>query len=704
MRKFATSLSIALSLTFLASGAAAPAALGPSGFSLGSLIHPADRSGLALGAFTSGSASRTAAPGAITFFPNQELPCDLAISGAIGCGQILEPEVKTAPNGTIWVTAQEGAGGGINAWFRDPKTFVYHQIKKVDGLPAGTTDLTGVSPGGGDNELSITSDGGVQISTLNSLVTIGMATSDDDGETWQYNAAASNFSGVDRQWQATVGPDTVYLAYHDIVATQIWLVKSTDGGNNFGAPLAMLPAELAGQWASSPAPDVAAGNIHSNMVSDRDGRVAMSLIMPGSATANATPAHTKNSVWVVITDPDGGNPAMHQVYLGPDDANYQGLFPAIASDKAGNLYVSWSDLKGVYLSVSRDHAATWSPPVKISKPASTSAVFPFVIAGDAGRVALAWLGSNGVDPDDPKADWYTYFSYNMNALAKGSKWTEVVASDHISHKGQICLHGLECDVTGGNRNLAEVLQIGLTKDGRALIAYPDDSNTVHIAGWSWIAEQATGPGFYARVKPNPPKLPKPAAVHGGVIASKLRKTGKATQYFTAGEAGSGLQNPDPAGGELDAPGDAGAMSTKPGDSLHVASGNLWTTTFGGLPVAFDAAPLKKDTIYGGTISVTAFTQEPMAVAYVGGLSANLVDVAADGKKTLIAGGGDGYPGGVDIIEKTYVFSPSKPYEVLKGHHLRVEVSFTCFCSTDLRFYYGNADYPARIVADTFVRA
>jgi hypothetical protein len=650
------------------------------------------------------SRAATPKPAAVTFFPNAELPCDLGIAGPIGCGQLLEPEAKSAPDGTIWVTAQEGAGGGVNMWVRDPKRFTYTHVAKIDGVP-GVTDATGATPGGGDNELSISTDGDIQISTLNSLATIGMAVTGGLGEEIEYNPQVSNFVGVDRQWQATYGPDTVYLTYHDIFVSQVWMVKSTDGGRTFGAPLGMLPPDMLTQFGGGPAPGLGNGNIHSNLVTDRDGRVAFAFLAQDSTEENFTPLTKPRTVWVAVTEPGGTNPTVHKVFAAPVGTSLQGLFPAIAVDRAGNLYAAWSDLHGVYMSFSRDHAETWSAPIKVSAPSDHSAVFPYVIAGDAGRVGLAWLGSTAADPSVADAKYHVNYSYNLRALTRGTKWTQVRASDHVVHTGEICLEGLLCDVTGGNRNLAEVLQIGLTKDGRVLIAYPDDSNPAHLAGWSWIAEQNGGPGLYARIKPRPPKLPRADSVRGGILPGKSRKVGTNTYRFLPGsDSGSGVPNPDPAGGELDSPGDVGVLGSALGDDLHVASGNLWTTNFGGVPVAYDGPVLAKDLVLGGKASMTAWMQEPLSPAYTGSITATLLDVAPDGTETPIASGGGAYVADLSPVESSYAFNPAKPYEVLKGHHLRVEVVFTCFCSTDLRFYYGAPDFDARITVERFVRA
>jgi hypothetical protein len=341
---------------------------------------------------------------------------------------------------------------------------------------------------------------------------------------------------------------------------------------------------------------------------------------------------------------------------------------------------------------------TWSKPRKVSTgKGNTSTVFPFVIGGTKGRVALAWLGTPAATNDDEEAQWKTYYSVSTNALSAKPAWAQVVASDHVVHTGSICLEGVFCDATGGNRSLAEVLQMGLTKDGRVLISYPDDSST--SAGWSYIAEQRLGPGLLANVTPRPPALPKDRP--GGPVTAPVRRTGTDTYYFTGGSAGSGLM--DPEGNQVDAPGDVGAIATKPGTEGHVASANVWTTNLGGLPIAFEGTPFTANKILGGTLNVTAYMAEPTAVAFVGTITARLLDVAPSGTEQEIATGGGTYEAGLSATRSVYPIVVQKPFEVLKGHHLRAELLFTCFCSTTMRFYYGTPQQPSGFSIERYVR-
>ncbi len=625
----------------------------------------------------------------ITFFPNVKMPCDRLIAGPAACNALLEPEVASAPDGTIYVTAQEGVPGGVNLWRRDPGSFEYVHVSKPDRNDP-LTEQTGLALGGGDNDLAITTDGRVIVATL-SLVSAPVSYSTDRGNTFTKIELANGLVNVDRMWLTTVGPDTIYYAYHDNEASQIWLVKSTDGGESYSTPLPVIPADMLPQ--SIGIPFVTVGNVQGDIVADPDGRVFLPFLAPKEVTKNGTPMERPDSYYLAVTDTNGENPVIKTVYEG--DKDIMALFPAIASDLAGNLYAAWSDRHGVFLSISRDHGDTWSAPKKISTgTGNTSTVFPFVIAGSKGRVALAWLGTLAASNNDTTAKWHTYFSMTSDALKKEPTWTQVIASDHVVHEGAICLDGLACDLTGGDRSLAEVLQMGLTNDGRVIVSYPGTS-AQDLSGWSYVAEQRFGPGLYANVKPTPPIPPKE------LTYGLLRKTGTVPWYFTGGDAGTGVT--DAEGNEVDAVGDVGAMSNAPGTEGHVASANLWTTNFGGTPLAFESVAFKSHTIVGGDLRLTTFLQEASGEVANNNVTMYLFDVAPDGRRKQVTSLSEGYIAGIDATEGTYVLKMAKPYEVAKGHHLRAELTFACACSTTMRFYYGSAAYPSRFTVERFDR-
>jgi len=194
-----------------------------------------------------GGAATTTGPTSkrMTFFPDQELPCSTDKDGAaFGCGQALEPEVKSGPDGTIFVTAQDGTPAGVMAWNCGPTTFNCQQLGKPDSL-TGPDGETGVTGGGGDNELAIgtpSADGTyrIYVSSLMSLATNAVAVSTDQGATWKNNVVASSFAGVDRQWLAAYGEKTAYLAFHEIYSDSILMTRTDDGGDTWGPPMEMI--------------------------------------------------------------------------------------------------------------------------------------------------------------------------------------------------------------------------------------------------------------------------------------------------------------------------------------------------------------------------------------------------------------------------------------------------------------------------------
>jgi hypothetical protein len=641
----------------------------------------------------------------LDFFQNVKMPCSADTAGPLGCGQLVEPEVTSAPDGTIYVTAQEGVGGGVNLWKRDPSVHTYTQLNKPDGIQT-VTRRTGVTIGGGDNDVAISTDGKIYVTSLN-LVTATLSTSTDGGKSWLINPIANMEAGVDRQWIAAEGPNTVYMSYHDAAIGNIWLTKSTNAGLTFGPPVSMIPKgqiPMFAGWPLAVRGVLGSGNKTSDLTIDPEGRVGIAFV----ADDPQNPTFTRHSVFVSITAPGGKGPKVHKVFESAGTDNLVGLFPAIASDLAGNLYVAWTkNQQGVFLSKSTDHGVTWSAPVQVSQGAENAfTVFPHLIAGSDGRVGATWLGSA---TNDATAAWHTYFAQNLDTVNTPAGFTQVEASGHVVHVGAICLGGLGCNagdpLGSGGRELAEVVQAGLTQDGRAMIAYPDTSTTT--TGWTYVAEQNNGPGFYAGITPTPPAPPGGGSSEdGGPVTDPVTPVGTSTQYLAPGSAGSGVPL---LGNELDLPGQVAALSETVPNEGHVASGNFWTTNVGGLNLAFDGAALSSNQLVGGTMNLTTFQQEVLNEAgLTGAFEAYLFDVSAGGSKREIASididdANSEFHAGIKKTEGTYAIPVPQVWEVPAGHHLRLEIDFTCFCSTDMLFYYGKAGELARFTIGTYQR-
>ena len=89
----------------------------------------------------------------------------------------------------------------------------------------------------------------------------------------------------------------------------------------------------------------------------------------------------------------------------------------LVSDSAGNLYLVWVDAgdNNVYLSVSRDRAATWSPEKLIAAPGVVQATMPAIAVRAPGHVAVAYWGTT--NSDMTRSQWDGYVAESTDVLS-----------------------------------------------------------------------------------------------------------------------------------------------------------------------------------------------------------------------------------------------------------------------------------------------
>jgi hypothetical protein len=196
------------------------------------------------------------------------------------------------------------------------------------------------------------------------------------------------------------------------------------------------------------------------------------------------------------------------------------------------------------------------------------------------------------------------------------------------------------------------------------------------------------------------------SAEAGPATGKIKRSGKLTYYFLAGNAGTGI--PWPEGGELDAPGDVGALGSAPGTEAHVALGNVWTTVFLEMPIAFESGPFTASTMMGGNATIVTYLSEPTAAAVVGFVEARLYEITNDGAVAQFANltldSEIAYTAGPLGPERgSYTFKVPQVWQIPKGNRLGIELDFTCFCSTLLRFFYGDAAWAASVSLDRYIR-
>jgi hypothetical protein len=453
------------------------------------------------------------------------------IAGVQGNG--FEEDIRVAPDGTIY-TSVPGALSSNTSWLwrsdDGGKTFKW--------VPAAQP-LTGKLPvcvGGGDTELAIDSAGRVYWNDL-TLVNFTTARSDDRGRTFTPpNCTAVETTPNDRQWYALDGDPptggTLYLTYNIF-----------GGGQPFNCPNGVIiTANNQLVLARSPAPGTppAAAGIHfapSKLITGpcEEGIMGNVEVSPTThhifiphPNAFRTDVRMARCEAIPFTqDPTGLSCVDKVVTTFPNSSENGGSgfknganFPTMAIDSAGNLFVVWQqapvincgsagsgctnqgDVVGdtlMYWSSSTDEGETWTPPVQIPTPGLHQNVFAWALAGDAGRVGIAWYGSatptQGIrGPDSTVGDYGVYYTQTLNGTDPVPTFTEpVLASERVIHRGTMfTLIGRQT----GNRALGDFMQVRIGLQGEAQIAYGDSTNRTRTAKAMFV-RQVGGPGLLA---------------------------------------------------------------------------------------------------------------------------------------------------------------------------------------------------------------
>ena len=355
---------------------------------------------------------------------------------------------------------------------------------------------------------------------------VTMNTSTDQGETWVGdNIGCGQSPGAidDRQWDAvdetaplpagnTGNVYVSFINFTNVAATTLALARSTHDGApgtfvtdsvcntlNGQVPTSTTcpdPLDPALQVAGPPVVDIY--NTHNIYIPF----VRNTPVIPG---VSGGPPY---SLWVAKST-DGGSTWTRNQVASLGDHNPQNLFPEMTVDKAGNLYYTWSQTQGpssdssgltgeqdVYYTFSTDRGTTWAAPIPLTQESNDSAVMPWMVAGDSGRVDLVYYKANsglnsnvGFDSSGNPMVWNVYFAQSLNALNKGSNFRSVQISDHPNHLGGICTAGLSCS---GDRDLLDFFTVDIDHLGAANVVWADDNTSRGSDTRNKFARQLSG--------------------------------------------------------------------------------------------------------------------------------------------------------------------------------------------------------------------
>ncbi len=323
------------------------------------------------------------------------------------------------------------------------------------------------------------SDGGHSFDIVRATHGGGMWSDGDGG-----CASGGKKGSVDRPWVATFGDNTIYLTYIDPAGGGSVDI-SVDGGQTFSH--ASIGSFLhPGGMAVDPV----------------DGTLYTAGIEPG--------VYDRRNVgqWVRVQTWQNGQLVSSSTVFDARqfDAAAGGYFPSVAVDEAHNVYVAWSDNSAgttdVYVSVSRDRGSTWRTPTRISRN-QTVAVYPTIVAGAQGRVALAWYGTSDRATsrgDAAGTSWFVYAAQSTNALDSTPTYSIVKVSDEPFHHNSICRGTAVCEGVATNTGavppgyewgIADFFRMAIDAGGSLVVMWTD---TAHPDGpKDHVARQIDGP-------------------------------------------------------------------------------------------------------------------------------------------------------------------------------------------------------------------
>lgn len=280
---------------------------------------------------------------------------------ALGSAGGPEPIIAVAPDGSVWVAAQDAGGGSPRVWISTDRgqSFVERRPSTLAGgevdlaVASGLAVVTQLGPGG-------------------NLVSY----SRDKGATWQQSTfAGTNY--FERELVAIDGRGSIYLASRfgiraitgQPTSEDATVARSDDGGVTF------VPGGRI--WDADHEPGLSIGN----------------MIAYGSTVAVAYNCRDGYGVCFAKSVDRGLTWTQRLVVeRGVDVTNY---YPVLAAD-GDRIVVVWSDASeerlAVWASISRDQGGSWSSPTRVSEPAGSSTL-PWV-AASAGRTWVVHLFSD----------------------------------------------------------------------------------------------------------------------------------------------------------------------------------------------------------------------------------------------------------------------------------------------------------------------
>jgi hypothetical protein len=389
----------------------------------------------------------------------------------------------------------------VNLWRSDNEGKTWKRLNYLGtGFPTDPTKNTGFS----DPDLTQDSGGRVYDTGID-LANDALFSSGDGGRNWDRGTAQCH--NGDRPWLAGGRHNEVFLATNSEDAGHV-VFHSTDGGNSCSAK--GIPDQG----------DVAGGRSYvgdGKLLYDRRHDQLVEPILFQNGDGDIIGLGT--STW------QRGGPAFKPGAMIP--TSLFSHWPAIAIDRGGTLYMVWdtdprlpnrqgcgdtvtgngatgSPLpNAIKLAYSQNYGKTWSKPITVGRASNDRVLWPWVAAGDAGRVAVTWYRTNILADPDCQPVTVTIDSAHIFNATGGRTVQQAQASRGAIHvDSTVCQGGTTCVATGQDRRLGDFFTNALDPRGCEVIASGDTTQPDPITGGPRptalpiLIRQNSGPSLY----------------------------------------------------------------------------------------------------------------------------------------------------------------------------------------------------------------
>ena len=376
------------------------------------------------------------------------------------------------------LTFAAGYRNQVNMWLSKDDGKTFKRVDYLGGTPVDPSKNTGFS------DPDFTQDAGGRIyNTGIDLANQSLFSSNDGGATW--DKGTPQCAPGDRPWLAGGKKDEVFLSTDSLVGTVNHQVfQSTDGGNT--CSVAGIKAEGTTDKGES---WLGTGKLFYDRASDN-------LFEPSQIQANGSTVGVGIDVW-------HRGDQQFTLRRVPVATTIYAHWPSVAQDDGGTIYLAWDTnptqtgtaggcngdptpaANKIMLAATHDFGKTWSAPIAVAAPSGHRVFWPWVVAGEAGRINVTWYETDNLADlacQKAKISVKTVTVTDADRFGAERMTNTADAVGRPIADNNICQSGTTCVATGEDRRLGDFFTNGVGADGCAEIASGDTSQKDPITG------------------------------------------------------------------------------------------------------------------------------------------------------------------------------------------------------------------------------